>query len=657
MFTRLIPFQFDSRDALVLVLTDSTMQFIKNGAPILVLGVPYSIATPYAGADLATIEYVQEGNLVTLVHPSYPPQELTRIADNNWTIAAKVFGAKILAPAGIPVITAYLVSMTPDLFGWVFVITSIGADGEESLQSVSIGVSNVGHHNHPIVVTWTAATGAASYRVYRRPPQQTGTDVGAFGFVGVASTNQFVDYGADPDFTQQPPIAQTPFGSANNYPSAIGYYQQRMVLANTNNNPDTVWASQTGRRNNFNISVPVKDDDALTFRVVSDTVDAIRHVLAQGILTLLTEGGEWPVYGDYYGGVLTPATINARRLSSHGVGLVRPIPAGGRLLFPQALGSTVLELDAQSARDLTLFSTHLFDGHQIVDMAWQQEPSHVAWFVRDDGVLLGLTYVADQDVLAWHRHDLQGLVESVCVVPEVVGLRIEHRVYVGVARVFGGSLDHTVECFASPVFDAVDEEAWFVDGAVEYDGRFTLVPASTVSGLDHLDGLTVAVYAFGKIVGGVSDGIGYVVANPLRADLATITVVAGAIVLPDEYLRIVVGLPFISDLETLDLDTAEGPTLKTQKTNVNKVGVQLIDSRNIWAGPRLPDDATPTDKLRPFTRMADPAVNALVSDFVEQNVQGQWNTNGRIGLRSLDPTPLTVLSIVPEGHFPSAGGA
>ena len=651
-FGRNIPFVFNSRDTLVLVFQDLSVSFIKNGAPILVAGLPYTVVTPYTAADLGKLSYVQSGNVVTLVHPSYAPRELTRIADNNWTLTTITFGTTQAAP-GVWIGITGGAGIDTDLDGWIYVVTAIGADGEESLPGPT--ASDGANPKKVLTLQWTAAANAQSYRIYRRPPQHSALDVGAYGLIGVSTTAQFTDYGHDPDFVQQPPIARTVFNSAGNYPSAVGYWQQRRVFANTNTDPDRCWASQSGRPKNFNISVPIKDDDAVDFRLVSDTVDEIRHIFTQSELTLLTEGGEWAVLGDQ-NGALTPASINPRKMSSHGVGVVRPVAAGGGMLFPQALGSTILGLNGQAARDLTLFSTHLFDGHQIVDMAWQQETPHVAWFVRDDGILLGLTYIPDQDVIAWHRHDMDGHILSACTVPEIVGSRIEHRVYVLVQRPIPPSFltsRYTVEVFASPFSSPAEQTAWFVDAGVEYNGIETDTPASSVSGLGHLEGRDVAIYAFGKIVAGISDGLGHVIANPLRSDLAVKTVASGGITLPDSYLRIVVGLPFIADLETLDIDSSEGPTMKTQRTNVNRVGMQVLDSRNIWAGGELPDDATPTQDMEPLALSTDSDFNDLVTDFVEINTQGQWNNNGRMALRSIDPTPFTVLSAVPQGYFPN----
>jgi len=53
-------------------------------------------------------------------------------------------------------------------------------------------------------------------------------------------------------------------------------------------------------------------------------------------------------------------------------------------------------------------------------MAYQQEPDSLVWAVRDDGILLSMTYMREQEVLAWSWHDTNegtDLFESVCVMP------------------------------------------------------------------------------------------------------------------------------------------------------------------------------------------------------------------------------------------------
>lgn len=56
------------------------------------------IPTAYSGALVKDIRYAQSNDVVTLVHPSYPPFELRRRSAKNWAFKAIVFGSKLTPP-------------------------------------------------------------------------------------------------------------------------------------------------------------------------------------------------------------------------------------------------------------------------------------------------------------------------------------------------------------------------------------------------------------------------------------------------------------------------------------------------------------------------------------------------------------------------------
>jgi hypothetical protein len=63
------------------------MRVIKDGAYVLnSSNVIYELAMPYAEADLFRIKFTQSADVLTLVHPAYPPKELRRYAHDNWQI-------------------------------------------------------------------------------------------------------------------------------------------------------------------------------------------------------------------------------------------------------------------------------------------------------------------------------------------------------------------------------------------------------------------------------------------------------------------------------------------------------------------------------------------------------------------------------------------
>jgi hypothetical protein len=460
---RLIPFIFNVRDALVMEFGNLYVRFIQNGGQVadpITPTNPYEIVSPYLEADLPDLQYVQSGDVVTIVHPNYPPYELKRFSDTNWTLTAITFGPALSPPTGV---TATLgdpaVALDTD-----YVVTAVTASDEESLASA---VATSGHPPSttlPVAVQFNTVTGANSYRIYRNVN-------GVFAYVGtlipeVGPTQLYVDLDVVPDLFQQPPIPSTLFQSANNYPSVVGYYQQRLIFANSNNNPDTFWCSRTGMFHNFNTSVIVQDDDAITARPVSDEVDAIRHVLNTGRLVIGTEGVDWIVDGDG-NGVLTPTAVNMRAASYDGMSRLRPIKVGARMLFVQALGAAVRELQANVqfgyyslvGGDITIYSSHLVDGFGIVDWAFQQEPPKIVWAVRSDGLLLAVTYIPEQEVLAWHRHDSRGFIENVCVVPE----GRSHWLYWVCRRLINGAYHRYIERMTTstvlPVFATPEEGA------------------------------------------------------------------------------------------------------------------------------------------------------------------------------------------------------
>lgn len=172
---RLIPFQFNTAQSYELEFGDLYFRVIKNGGVVLSGGVPYECVTPYAHADLDDLVFVQEADVMYIVHPSYAPRKLSRLADNNWQLVVPTFAPAMTAPVGLTATAAYKFR-AGGTSSYTFKVTSVSAGGAESAASVvSVGVSFQWENDDGrfISLTWPAVTGAATYRVYR-----TGTQVG-----------------------------------------------------------------------------------------------------------------------------------------------------------------------------------------------------------------------------------------------------------------------------------------------------------------------------------------------------------------------------------------------------------------------------------------------------------------------------------------------
>ena len=268
----------------------------------------------------------------------------------------------------------------------------------------------------PVSISWDAVDGALEYNVYRE-------ENGVFGFVGITRETKFKDIGVDIVATDSAPIERVPFGSENNFPHAGSYYQQRLIFANTDNNIELIEMSRVGKYENFTRSVPLKNDDNISLTLAGNQVNEVRHLVGMRNLLVLTGGGIWSLEGGANGGI-TPFDINAILHSSHGSSDTVPVIVGNRVIYEQQTGGIIRDISFDEAvngyvgNDLSIYASHLIDDFSIVEIAYQESPDSIIWAVRSDGVLLGITYIPEQQILAWHRHELNGSVESITVVPE-----------------------------------------------------------------------------------------------------------------------------------------------------------------------------------------------------------------------------------------------
>jgi hypothetical protein len=162
----------------------------------------------------------------------------------------------------------------------------------------------------------------------------------------------------------------------------------------------------------------------------------------------------------------------------------------------------------------------------------------------------------------------------------------------------------------------------------------------------------------GKEVSVFADG--FVVASPNNAGCATLTVSAlGHLTLPRCYAVVHVGLPVVNDLETLDIDNEQGPTMADKKKLITKAVVMVRDSLAFFAGPSAPtdDDTDPLEGL--FERkirdneLYDAGV--LSTGSAEILFDGSYSTGGHVFIRNVDPVPLSIMAISPIGLIPQGG--
>ena len=667
----------------------------------------YEIPHSYAEADLFDVHYVQSADVLTLVHPLHPPKELRRLGATKWELKLIDFGSPIAAPTGVSV-TAYLPPSTSTnadtKLDHNYVVTAVKANliDESNQSSTATAQNNIFVTGAKNTITWNAVTGASRYRVYK-------DQGGIFGFIGETTTTTIVDDNIAPDFSRTPPIHENDFVGTGNYPGAVSYFEQRRVFAGTNNAPQSIWMTKSGTESNMSFGLPIRDDDRIEFRVAAREANTIRHIVPLTQLLLLTGSAEWRVTS-VNSDAITPTSISVKPQSYVGANNSQPVIVNNSLVYGAARGGHVRELgynwqaNGFITGDLSLRAPHLFDNFTILDMSLAKAPIPVVWMVSSNGKLLGLTYVPEQQIGAWHQHDTDGLFESVACVSE----GDDDVTYCVIKRTINGASKRYVERMGTRLF-ATQRDSFFVDAGSTYNGTNTDTNRTvTISGgTNFTKGETVTVtvnYNLFNAPPSVADkndaivivdgttlyrltilgtssqtvatakldkdlpvslrntGItSYEVARDKISGLdylegKTLNILADGAVHPQRVVSsgeisleraasvVHLGLPYESDLNTLPLALQIEALGQGRVKNLNHVWLRVLESSGIFAGPSA--DKLVEAKQRTTEPYGTPP--NLKTQDIKIMLTPQWQDNGQLFVRQTDPLPLTVVGLTLE---------
>lgn len=404
------------------------------------------------------------------------------------------------------------------------------------------------------------------------------------------------------------------------YPQAIGFFEDRLVFAGSKAQPQTYWASKSGDYYNFGQSVPLVDDDAITGTLASGQMNGIKAIVSFGEIVMLTSGGEYRVSGG--GENFTPTNQQARAQEYRGINDLTPVVIGGRIVYVQQHGGIVRDLaysydvDKYTGDDVSILASHLFDGHTIVGMTYQQIPDSVVWCVREDGVLLGMTYVKEQDVYAWHRHTTQGQFIDVCSISG----NNEDELWAVIKR----GNNYCVEQMSARFISDDTADQFYVDSGFSYSGS----AVSTIPGLTWLAGKTVQVLADGHKLKDKE------VANN------------GTLTLDHAYSKISVGLEYDTVIQTLPVEmSGQDGTWGSRKKRIQNMMVMFKETVGGKFG--FADNAMDEIKWRSTEAWGTPV--ALYSGKKKITLpQANYEDTLMLTIKQDAPFPMTVLSIIPE---------
>lgn len=685
-------FEFNVTQSFILEFGHLYIRFYTNHGQVLSGLVPYEIASPYTSADLITSEgtfalsMVQSADIIYIAHRNFTPKKLSRFGNTNWTLtdldatggpfadqnkddSITVYSS---AATGAVTLTASSSIFTANDVGSLFQLEQKDAAGYaawEVNREFPLGSLVTSDGKFYIATSSPVGPATKQYSGTVRPvhiegrafdgshtngpvQQETLQTVGVeweyqhsgFGWVRITGFTSGTVVSATVLSTLPGNVVGAPNATAkwsygdwsqrNLYPSHVTFFRERLTFAGG----QKLWFSVTGDYENFTPkkSNVVVDDDSINVTISSDQVNDVTWLVSGDSLLIGTGGGEFACAENSSSDPFATRNIKIAQQSRFGGRNIQPQVVSSQTLFVQRAGKKLrdiaysFEQDSFGSNDVTVLSEHLtLSG--LVQLSYQQEPDTVVWGITNNGVLIGLTYNREQDVISWHPHwiggkvagaDDHGIVESIQVVPTPDGNSEE--LWMIVRRTINGVTKRYVE-YQTQNWQAYDDikEAVFLDSSLRYQGP----PDTTFSGLDHLNGETVSILADGAT-------------HPDR------TVVGGSIELQVPASIVQVGLNYQSILTTMRIEAgASQGTSQGQRKRFAKVRFRFLGA----VGAKYGIEGSQIDEI-PFRDSSMPMDQAVVPFTGDKECQWPigWEEAGRLTIIQDQPLPMTLIGIYPE---------
>ena len=604
---RLINFEYSTVQAYVIEVGNLYMRFYRNkGRLESPPGTPVEIVTPWSTADLPELKWVQSADVMYIVHPSYAPRKLSRLSSTSFQLS-------IVDLRDGPYLDENITATTLT-FGSATINTSTTVTASASLFAATdvgrlIRIRSASAASYAVITAFTSATVV--------------TVTNLTTIVGSGSKNWRL--GA--------------FSGTTGYPSTVTLNEERLVFANTVAQPQTLWMSVSGDYELFQptgvigdtpINLSVNADNAITFTLSDDRVNAIQWMSSGNTLLVGTTGSEVSVQASSLNEAITPSNITGKRHSTVGSSKANAIRINETVIYIQRNKKRIFEVaydfesNGYKSNETAIFSRHLLRG-KVKEIVYQQEPYNLIWYIDEAGKLFSLTFNKEQDVRAPARQPIAGANAKVLSITSIIGDG-QNELWLVSERTINGNTHRYIEYLEYEYIpdDANDKaKAVYLDSSLEYVGA----PTSNLSGLDHLIGETVSIWDGSTHPDKVVNG-------------------AGQIILDRPVTHAQVGLNLVSIITTVPFEggVADGAALGKKK-RLNKVPVQLLNTLGGKIG-------TSINKLEPilFRNPNDPMDNSppLYTGIKLVEYPEGWEEQPAVTIVQDQPGPMTVLSMAPR---------
>lgn len=584
-----------------------------TAAPIIELGMPY------AKADLPDIRWTQSDDTLYLFHPNYAPQIVTRTSATSFSLANMTFTD---GPYDVENTTA--TTLTPS-----------GTTGSITITASSTtGINN--------------GSGFLSTDVGRLIRISNGTGSTTWGYVSITAVNSTTSVTA----TVQSALGATTatanwrlgiWSNTTGWPVCGLFYQNRLAMAGAKLYSQRFDLSESGQYYNFNPSATdgtVADNNAISFQLFASEINTI-HWMSNHYMGLLigTETGAWVVTPSTTSQSLTPSNVNAQLANGYGSIAIDPFLIDRAVMYVERGALKLRELsfvymvNGFEAPDMSLLAPQA-STTGFVEMQFQSLPTPTLWFTRNDGVLVGFTYMRDNNVMGWHRHELGGvsnstgspsIVENICVLPTSDGTADE--LYAVVQRYVNGKTVRYIEVL-TPLWQNGDDQTLYLGADSGTTINFGVGQKGTaITGLNWLEGQTVGVLTDGS-------------AHP------DCVVTSGTITLDVAANIAQIGLRFNSIGQTMPVEGgSQDGSAQGKLKRIERIGLWLMDTLGLSVGP---DANTLTEIIERQWGSNFGSMVPLFTGIWRDRFEGDWDRLGQVYWQASGMFPATVLAMMEQ---------
>lgn len=440
----------------------------------------YTLSTPYRAEHINDLHIKQSADTIYISHQRYAPYKLTRTGHTSWTLSTYARTNDPFKQAAITAIT----KANPGVF------TTGAAHGfsvgdEVYIDSV-VGMTNFNQgwytiNSVPLTTTFSLK-------------DSTGTAVDTTNFTAYTSGGIVLNTNYCPktlSFTD----TRLGFGNWKASPSGLAFSRA----------PDS--STGASRFDDFTSGANATDAVFTTLSPVFDKVDSIQwmaNINRQIVVGCLSSVRR--IHGTSMDDPISPSSVTARPINSIGSAPIQPYSSGQSIFYVDGTGRRINTfLFAFQSNDYVtvnqnLAARQLGEGGKFISIAQQRGDSGLLWVLRDDGVLLGLTFNEIESIFGWHRHYIGGesVVNGVSQPrAKVLSITIEPRLndesvlWAVVERVNNGQTFRSVEYLNSPVRFVEEDDFFsgigFANQATD-NSKYAAALFEQVKGSVHVDG-------------------------------------------------------------------------------------------------------------------------------------------------------------------------